>query len=67
LLEERLPSNPTANDDETIDKCIEELTSAIEEAIPVYAPKRRPGADTRFPLAAAIRDEIRSKNRLSGQ
>jgi hypothetical protein len=28
-LDEKLPGNPVVNDEEAIDKCVEELTSAI--------------------------------------
>jgi hypothetical protein len=55
------------NDEEAIDKCVEELTSAIQEAIAASAPRRRPHADTRPPLPASIQDEIRLKNRLRRQ
>jgi hypothetical protein len=51
-LEDRLPGNPVVNDEEAIDKCVEELTSAIQEATAVSAPKRLPRADSRplYPL-----------------
>jgi hypothetical protein len=66
-LEDRLPGNPVINEDESIDKCVEELSSAIQEALAASAPKRRPRADPRPPLPAVIRDEIRLKNRLKRQ
>jgi hypothetical protein len=30
-LENRCPGNPVINDEETINECVEELTSAIQE------------------------------------
>jgi hypothetical protein len=55
------------NDEEAIDKCVEELTSAMQEATAASAPKRRPRADPRPPLPARIQDEILLKNRLRRQ
>jgi hypothetical protein len=52
------------NGEEKIDKCIEELTSAIQEALMAFS---RPRADTQPPLNASIQDEIRLKNRLKRQ
>jgi hypothetical protein len=51
-LDDRLPGNLVVNDEEAIDKCVEELTSAIEEATAASAPKRRTRADPRplYPL-----------------
>jgi hypothetical protein len=66
-LDHRLPGNPVVVDEEAIDKCLEELTSAIHEATAVSAPRRRPRADPRSPLPASILDEIRLKNRLRRQ
>jgi hypothetical protein len=57
-LEDRLPGNPAVNDDYEIDKCVEELTSAIQEAMAASAPKRRHGADPWPPLTASIQDKI---------
>jgi hypothetical protein len=54
-------------DKEAIDKCVEELTSTIQEATAASAPKRRPRADPRPSLPASIQDEIRLKNRLRRQ
>jgi hypothetical protein len=51
------------NGEEAIDKCVEELTSAIQEATAASAPRRRPRADTLRPIPASIQDEIRLKNR----
>jgi hypothetical protein len=65
--EERFPRNPVANDEEAIDKCVEVLTYAIQDATAVSAPKRRHSADPRPPLPASIEDEIRLKNRLMRQ
>jgi hypothetical protein len=66
-LDDRLPWNPVVNDEEAIDKCVEELTSAIQEATAASAPRRRPRADPRPPLPASIQNEIRLKNRLKRQ
>jgi hypothetical protein len=63
-LDDRLPGNPVVNVEEAIDKFVEELASAIQEATAASAPKRRPRADLRPPLQASIQDEIRLKNRL---
>jgi hypothetical protein len=41
-LDDRLPGNPVVNDKEAIDKCVEELTSVIQEATAASAPRRRP-------------------------
>jgi hypothetical protein len=51
-LEHRFPGNPVVNDEEAIDKCVVELTSAIQEAKAASAPKRRPRTDPRpfYPL-----------------
>jgi hypothetical protein len=66
-LHDRLPGNTVVKDEEAIDKCVEDLTSAIEEATAASAPKRRPRADPQPPLPASIQDEIRLKNRLRRQ
>jgi hypothetical protein len=58
-LENRFPGNPVVNDEEAIDKCVEELISAIREATTASAPKRRPRADPRPHLPASIQDEMR--------
>jgi hypothetical protein len=42
-VEDRLPGNPVVVDEAAIDECLEELTSAIQEAI--AASRRRPRAD----------------------
>jgi hypothetical protein len=66
-LDDTLPGNPVVNDEEAIDKCVEELTSTIQEATAASAPSRRPRADPRPPLPASIQDEILLKNRLRRQ
>jgi hypothetical protein len=66
-LEDRLPGNPVINDEESIDKCVEELSSAIQEALAASAPKSRPRADPRPPLPAGIGEEMHLKIRLKGQ
>jgi hypothetical protein len=55
------------SDEEAIDTCVEELTSAIQEATAASAPKHRPRAHPRPSLPASIQDEIRLKNRLRRQ
>jgi hypothetical protein len=65
--EHRLPGNPVVVDEEAIEKCVEELTSAIQEATEAWAPRRRPRDDPRPPLAASIQDEVCLKNRLRRQ
>jgi hypothetical protein len=67
FLYDRLPGNTLVNDEEAIDKCVEEMTSAIQEATAASVPKRRPRADPRPPLPASIQDEICLKNRLRRQ
>jgi hypothetical protein len=47
-LEDRLPGSPSVNDEEAIDKCVEELSNAIQEAqrrllqgvvtVPIHSP-----------------------------
>jgi hypothetical protein len=59
-----LTENPVVNDEEAIEKFVEELTSAIQEATGASVPKRRPCADPRPTLPASIQDEIRLKNRM---
>jgi hypothetical protein len=66
-LDDRLPENPVVNDEKAIDKCVEELTSAVQEATTVSAPKRRARAGPRPPLPSSIQDEIRLKKRLRRQ
>jgi hypothetical protein len=66
-LDDRLPGNPVVNDEEAIDKCVESLTSAIQEATAASPPRRRPHADPRPPLPAIIQDDILLKNRLRRQ
>jgi hypothetical protein len=66
-LDDRLPGNPVVDDEEANDKCVEELTSAIQEATTASAPRSRPRAEPRPPLPASIQDEIRLKKRLRRQ
>jgi hypothetical protein len=54
-------------DEQEIDKCLEELTSAIHEATAASAPRRRPCADPWPLLLASIQDDVRLKNRLRRQ
>jgi hypothetical protein len=65
-LEGTLPGNPTVNDEEAIDMCVEELSNAIHEAVSASAPRRRLRADPQPSLPADIQDEIRLKERLKG-
>jgi hypothetical protein len=51
------------NVEETIDKFVEELISAIQEATAASAPRRRPRAVPPPSLPANIQDETRLKNR----
>jgi hypothetical protein len=64
FLDDIPQGNPVVNDEQAIDKCVEGLTSAIQEVTAASAPKRRPRADPRSSLPARIQDEIRLKNRL---
>jgi hypothetical protein len=66
-LDDRLPGNPVVNDEDAIDKCVEQLTSAIQEATAASALERRSRADLRPPLHASIQDKIHLKNRLRKQ
>jgi hypothetical protein len=66
-LEDRLLGNPVTNDEVSIDKCVQELSSDIQESLATSAPKRRSRADPRPLLLAGIKDEIRLKNRLKRQ
>jgi hypothetical protein len=63
-LDDRLPGNPVVSAEEATDECVEELTSAIQEATAASSPRRRPRADPRTPFPASIQEEIRLKNRL---
>jgi hypothetical protein len=54
-------------DKKTIDKCLEELISAIQEATAASASRRRPRADRPPPVPTSIQDEIRPKNLLRRQ
>jgi hypothetical protein len=55
------------NNEEALDKCFEELTSAIQEITVASTPKSRPRADPLPPLPASVKEEIRLKNRLRRQ
>jgi hypothetical protein len=66
-LDDRFPGNPVVNNEEAIDKCVQELTGAIQEVTAASAPKRRHRANPRLPLPASVKDEIRLKNRLRRQ
>jgi hypothetical protein len=49
-LDDRLPGNPVVNDEEAIEKCVEELTSSIQEAAVASVLKHLHRADPRPPL-----------------
>jgi hypothetical protein len=66
-LEERLPSTPLLPNEGEIDTCVEEMSSAILEALAASTAKSRPRDDPRPPIPACIQDEIRLKNRLRRQ
>jgi hypothetical protein len=66
-LEERLPSTPLLPNEGEIDTCVEEISSAILEALAASTPENRPRDDPRSPITACIQDEIRLKNRLRRQ
>jgi hypothetical protein len=66
-LEERLPSSPLLANEGEIDTCVEEMSSAILEALAASVPEGRPRDDPRPPIPACIQDEIRLKNRLRRQ
>jgi hypothetical protein len=53
-LEDRLQGNPVINEEEAFDKCVEELPSAIQEALAASAQKRRPRAHPRPSLPISI-------------
>jgi hypothetical protein len=63
-LEGRLPGNPTVNDGEAIDKCVEGLSNVIQEVLAASAPRCHLPVDPQPSLPASIQDEIRLKNRL---
>jgi hypothetical protein len=66
-LEERLPSTPLLPNEGEIDTCVEEISSAILEALAASTPENCPRDDPRSPIPACIQDEIRLKNRLRRQ
>jgi hypothetical protein len=66
-LDDRLPGYPVVNDEEAIDKWVEGLTCAIQEATAASVPKRRHCVDPLPAPPASIENEIRLKNRLRRQ
>jgi hypothetical protein len=67
-LEEKLPGIHAVNDEQSIDKCIRLLTSAIHKVTAASATKCRPRTDNlRPPLHASIQDEIHQKKQLRRQ
>jgi hypothetical protein len=63
-LEERLRSTPLLPNDVEIDTYVEEMSSAILEALAAPTSESRPRDDPRPPILACTQDEIRLKNRL---
>jgi hypothetical protein len=59
--------NSMVNNEEAIDKCIEELTCAIQEALAASAAKHRPHTNPQPPFPINIQDEIYLKNLLKRQ
>jgi hypothetical protein len=53
-LEDRLPVNSVINDEESIDRCIDDLFSAIQKALAASGPKRLPRAKPRPSLLTGI-------------
>jgi hypothetical protein len=66
-LENSLPPTPKLRSGMQIDTCVEEVSSAITEALAASAPRRRPRDDPRPQIPARIQVEIRLKNRLRRQ
>jgi hypothetical protein len=66
-LEETLPSTPLLPNKGEIDTCVEEMSSAILEALATSPPESRPRDNQRPPVPACIQDEIRLKNGLRRQ
>jgi hypothetical protein len=66
-LEQRLPSTPLLLNEVEIYTCVEEMSSAIFQALAASTPKSRPRDDPRSPIQACIQDEIRLKYRLRRQ
>lgn len=56
-LEDRLPGNPVANDDNAIDRYVEELSSVTQKTLAATATKELPRADERTTLSVSIQDE----------
>jgi hypothetical protein len=67
FLENKLPGNAVANDEEVIQMHVRELTGAFHVARPVSSSNGRPRADPRPRLTASVREEMRLKNRLRTQ
>ena len=66
-LKNKLPSTLKLPNEVEIDTYVEELFSAIIEALAVSTPKSRPHDDPRTPKLAGIQDETLLKNRLRRQ
>jgi hypothetical protein len=66
-LEERLPSTLLLTNEGEIDTCVEEMSSAILEALAASTPESPPRDYPRPEIPACIQDEICLKNRLRRQ
>jgi hypothetical protein len=53
--------------EESIDACVKDLTTAISKALADSTPTRRSALDPRPSIPAPVQDEIRLKNRLRRQ
>jgi hypothetical protein len=62
-----LPSTPLVSNEGEIDTCVEEMSSAILEALAVSTPDCRTRDEPRPAIPVHIQDEIRLKTRLRGQ
>jgi hypothetical protein len=66
-LESDIPFIPEPADEANIDRCVENLSSAIRRAIKVSTPRSGTRAGPQPPVTAPVKDEIRLKNRLRRQ
>jgi hypothetical protein len=65
-LEAEIPFNPELHNAMAIDKCVENFSGAVLQALTASTPKGHPH-DPRPPIPAGIKDEICLKNRLRRQ
>jgi hypothetical protein len=66
-MRHRVSPPPKLRSGVEIDTCVEEVSSAITEALAASAPRRRPRDDPRPQIPVHIQDDIRLKNRLRRQ